>query len=73
MKSNLTDKTIRYAIWQLKKGRGTRFHKILEDEIWNCPGLDDHIEYYGADRLHFVDMDNHKTPMMTFHNKRADD
>lgn len=54
-------------------GKLERFSRILEDEIWDCPDLDSHIEYYGADRLHFVDMGNHKTPMMAFHNKRADD
>ena len=39
-----------------------RFPRILEDEIWDCPGLDDYIEHY-ADQLHFVDMDN-EAPMM---------
>ena len=55
-------------------GKLERFHKSLEDEIWNYPGLDDYIEYYNTDRLHFsLDMDNYETPMMAFRNKRADE
>ena len=54
-------------------GKLERFHKSLEDEIWNYPSLDDYIEYYNTDRLHFsLDMDNYETPMMAF-NKRADE
>ena len=55
-------------------GKLERFHKSLEDEIWNYPNLDDYIEYYNTDRLHFsLDMDNYETPMMAFRNKRADE
>ena len=54
-------------------GKLEQVHKSLEDEIWKYPGLDDYIEYYNTDRLHFsLDMDN-ETPMMAFHNKRADE
>ena len=34
-------------------GKLERFHKSLEDEIWNYPSLDDYVEYYNTDRLHF--------------------
>ena len=55
-------------------GKLERFHKSLEDEIWNYPSLDDYIEYYNTDRLHFsLDMDNYETPMLAFRNKRADE
>ena len=37
-------------------------------------GLDDYIEYYNTDRLHFsLDIDNYETPLMAFRNKRATD
>ena len=35
-------------------GKLERFHKSLEDEIWNYSGLGDYIEYYNTDRLHFT-------------------
>ena len=55
-------------------GKLERFHKSLEDEIWIYSGLHDYIEYYNTDRLHFsLDMDNYETPMMAFHNKKADE
>ena len=55
-------------------GKLERFHKSLEDEIWNYASLDDYIEYYNTDRLHFsLDMDNYETPMMAFRNKKADE
>ena len=42
-------------------GKLERFHKSLEDEIWNYTSLDDYIEYYSTDRLHFsLDMDTTK-------------
>ena len=54
-------------------GKLERFHKSLEDEIWNYSGLHDYIECYNADRLYFSpDMDNYETPMMVF-NKKADE
>ena len=53
-------------------GKLERFHRSLEDEIWNYPSLDDYIQYYNTDRLHFpLDMDNHEMPMMAFRNKTA--
>ena len=55
-------------------GKLERFHKSLEDEIWNHPDLDDYIEYCNTDRLHFsLDMDNYETPSMAFRNKWADE
>ena len=50
------------------------FHRSLEDEIWRHPSLDDYIEYYNTDRLHFsLDINNYETPLMAFHKKRATD
>ena len=55
-------------------GKLERFHRSLEDEIWNYPGLDDYIEYYNTDRLHFsLDINNYETPLMAFRNKMATD
>ena len=55
-------------------GKLERFHRSLEDEIWHYGDLDDYIEYYNTDRLHFsLDMDNYETPLMAFHNKKASD
>ena len=34
-------------------GKLERFHKSFEDEIRNYSGLDDYVEYYNTDRLHF--------------------
>ena len=49
-------------------GKLERFHRSLEDEIWNYSGLDDYIEYYNTDRLHFsLDINNYETPMIAFH------
>ena len=46
----------------------------MEDEIWHYGNLDDYIEYYNTDRLHFsLDMDNNETPLMAFRNKKASD
>ena len=46
----------------------------IEEEIWHYGGLDDYIEYYNTDRLHFsLDIDNYETPLMAFRNKRATD
>ena len=37
-------------------------------------GLDDYIEYYNTDRLHFsLDMSIYETPMMAFHKRNAAD
>ena len=55
-------------------GKLERFHRSLEDEIWNYPGLDDYVEYYSTDRLHFsLDINNYETPRMAFRNKKATD
>ncbi len=55
-------------------GKLERFHRTIEDEIWHYKDLDDYIEYYNTDRLHFsLDIDNYETPMMAFRNKRATD
>ena len=55
-------------------GKLERFHRSLEDEIWHYGDLDDYIEYYNTDRLHFsLDMDNYETPLMAFRNKKASD
>ena len=36
--------------------------------------MDDYIEYYNTDRLHWaLDVDNYETSMMTFRNKTATD
>ena len=43
-------------------------------EIPHYNGLDDYIEYYNTDRLHFsLDTDNYETPLMAFRNRRATD
>ncbi len=53
-------------------GKLERFHRSIEDEIWRYGCLDDYIEYYNTDRLHWaLDIDNYETPMMAFHNKTA--
>ena len=40
--------------------------------MWRYGCLDDYIEYYNTDRLHWaLDMDNHETPLMAFGNKTA--
>lgn len=55
-------------------GEIERFHRSLENEIPHYKNLDDYIEYYNTDRLHFsLDIDNYETPMMAFHNKKATD
>ena len=55
-------------------GKLERFHRSIEDEIWRYGGLDDYIEYYNTDRLHWaLDIDNYETPMMAFRNKAATD
>ncbi|MCE2508318.1 MAG: IS3 family transposase [Nitrosopumilaceae archaeon] len=36
--------------------------------------MDDYIEYYNTDRLHWaLDIDNYETPLMAFRNKAATD
>ena len=50
-----------------------RFHKSLEDEIWNYPSLDDYVEYYNTDRLHFSLNMDYEAPMIAFRNKKADE
>lgn len=55
-------------------GKLERFHRSLEDETWNYSGLDDYIEYYNTDRLHFsLDINNYETSLTVFHKKRATD
>ena len=55
-------------------GKLERFHRTIEDEIWRYRDLDDYVEYYNTDRLHFsLDNDNYETPMMAFCNKRVTD
>ncbi len=55
-------------------GKLERFHRSIEEEIWHYDGLDDYVEYYNTDRLHFsLDIDNYETPLMAFRNKRATD
>ena len=55
-------------------GKLERFHRSIEEEIWHYGELDDYIEYYNTDRLHFsLDIDNYETPLMAFRNKRATD
>jgi hypothetical protein len=42
------------------------------DRIWRYGCLDDYIEYYNTDRLHWaLDINNYETPMMAFRNKAA--
>ena len=54
-------------------GKLERFHRSLEGEIWHYGNLDDYIEY-NTDRLHFsLDMDNYRTPLVAFRNKKAND
>ncbi len=54
-------------------GKLERFHRGIKEEIWHCGGLDGYVEYY-TDRLHFsLDIDNYKTPLMAFRNKKATD
>ena len=41
-------------------GKLERFHRSIREEIWHCDGLDDYVEYYNTDRLHFsLDIDNY--------------
>ena len=55
-------------------GKLERSHRRLEDEIWHYGNLDDYIEYYNTDRLHFLlDIDNYETPLMAFCNKKISD
>ena len=53
-------------------GKLERFHRSIEEEIWNYESLDAYIDYYNERRLHFsLDIDNYETPLMAFRNKRA--
>ena len=55
-------------------GKLERFHRSVEDEVWRYNCLDDYVEYYNTDRLHWaLDIDNYETPLMAFHNKAATD
>ena len=55
-------------------GKLERFHRTLEEEIWNYASLSEYIEYYNETRLHFsLDIDNYETPLMAFRNKKATD
>ena len=43
-------------------------------QVWLYNGLDDYVEYYNTDRLHWaLDIDNYETPLMAFCNKTATD
>ncbi len=49
-----------------------RFHRSIEEEIWNYDSLDAYVDYYNERRLHFsLDIDNYETPLMAFRNKKA--
>ena len=49
-----------------------RFPRSIEGKIWRYGCLNDYIEYYDTDRLHWaLDIDNYETPMMAFRNKAA--
>ena len=53
-------------------GKLERFHRTLEEEIWNYASLGEYIDYYNETRLHFsLDIDNYETPLMAFRNKKA--
>ena len=55
-------------------GKLERFHRSVEDEIWRYGCLDEYIEFYNTDRLHWaLDIANYETPMMAFRNKTATD
>ena len=55
-------------------GKLERFHRSVEDEVWRYNSLDDYVEYYNTDRLHWaLDIDNYETPLMAFRNKTATD
>ena len=55
-------------------GKLERFHRSVEDEIWRHGGLDEYIEFYNTDRLHWaLDIANYETPMTAFRNKAATD
>ena len=55
-------------------GKLERFHRSIEDEIWRYGCLDDYIEYYNTDRLHWaLDIDNYETPLMACRNKAVTD
>lgn len=51
-----------------------QLRRSIEDEVCCYRCLDDCVEYYNTDRLHWaLDIDNYKTPSMTFRNKTATD
>ena len=53
-------------------GKIERFHRSLEEEIWNYENLESYIDYYNERRLHFsLDMDNYETPLMAYRNKKV--
>ncbi len=53
-------------------GKLERFHRSIEEEIWNYESLGAYIDYYNERRLHFsLDIDNYETPLMAFRNKKA--
>ena len=55
-------------------GKLERFHGSVKNKIWRYSCLDDYVEYYNTDRLHWaLDIDNYETPLMAFRNKTATD
>ncbi len=53
-------------------GKLERFHRSIEEEIWNYESLGAYIDYYNERRLHWsLDIDNYETPLMAFRDKRA--
>ena len=55
-------------------GKLERFHQSLENEIWHYDTLDDYMECYNTDRLHFsLEIGNYETPLMAFHKKKITD
>ena len=55
-------------------GKLERFHRSIEEEIWNHESLSAYIEYYNEERLHFsLDIYDHQTPLRAFSDKKATD
>ncbi len=53
-------------------GKLERFHRSIEEEIWNHKSLSAYIDYYNEDRLHWsLDIDNYETPLRAFSDREA--